>query len=315
MSRRRRWSDIQIEDPDPGVFVQSSLLVLWNVVMSPETLEVAWRCKSGTRVKDALALSDDLPGEVLHAEYVDARFVGVPLVPGISPENRVFECFGITLLLIKHTEASGDVIMCQPSQTVVQRGCCKTMVMRVAGKRPTDFSGLPRNAALALWELNRGSFAEVYMKALVRAAKLHETYVRNFAVKRNIPVKVFKMEALTRCAITRENLERLRLTATAAWPMGLCPIQLGWSQVSEWTCSHDVCRRLPKKKKEFVDSLAHRCSAGQISSQVLNKRSANPSLPSVRMDGNDSSYVERADVAELFVCRICQCTSWHGRHV
>ena len=60
MPRKRRWSDEEIEDPDPGVLVQSSLLALWNVVMSPETLEGAWRCKSGSLVKDALALSDDL---------------------------------------------------------------------------------------------------------------------------------------------------------------------------------------------------------------------------------------------------------------
>ena len=87
---------------------QTSLWVLWNVVIWPETLERALRSPGGGRVKDVLQLKDDLPHEILQAEYVDVRFIGVPLEPGISPENRVYECFGISLVMIKHTEAFAD---------------------------------------------------------------------------------------------------------------------------------------------------------------------------------------------------------------
>ena len=109
--KRSRWSYDDIDDVEPRFPEQTSLCVLWNVVIRPETLARAWKCRGSVLVKDVLELKDDLPYEFLQAKYVDVRFVGVPLEPGISPENRVYECFGISLVVIKHTRAFDDVFL------------------------------------------------------------------------------------------------------------------------------------------------------------------------------------------------------------
>ena len=87
---------------------------------------------------------------------------------------------------------------------------------------------------------------------------------------KNIPLKNFKKEGLARCTMTKANIERLRLNMFGDGAMGRCPVQLGWSPLSEWMCSGDVCRQ-SSKQTEFVDLLACRCTCGQVSFQVVDK--------------------------------------------
>ena len=192
MSHRRRWSEDHVEATGRGVRAQTSLVVLWNAVLSSDRIKDAWQNGSGKRLKDVLGLPEkSFPVVVLDAEYVDVRFVGVPLVPGICPSDRVFECFGIALVLIKHTDWIEETSMCQPADHKTQRGCHKAMAMRVSGAHPRDLCDLPPKVALGLWELSSGSFAPMYLQALAQAASLHETYLRDFAIKKQHSVEEF----------------------------------------------------------------------------------------------------------------------------
>ena len=119
--KRQRWSDHDIDAVEPRLPEQTSLCVVWNVVLWPETLASAWASCGSNLVKDVLDLNHNFPDEFLQAKYVDVRFVGVPLEPGISPENRVYECFGISLVVIKHTRAFHEALYCQESSTPEQK--------------------------------------------------------------------------------------------------------------------------------------------------------------------------------------------------
>ena len=107
------------------------------------------------------------------------------------------------------------------------------------------------------------------MKALADAASEHESYVRDSCARKKLPAKLFKNEVLSRCTMTREILERLRLNGLSSTPLGVCPLQLGWTQEAEWCGSLDVCRQ--SKKQDFVDLLSERCRAGHVSLQVVKK--------------------------------------------
>ena len=147
--KRKAWSPSDIDVVNPRLPEQTSLCVLWNVVLGPETLERAWASSGNRLVKDVLLLNANFPVELLQATYVDVRFVGVPLEPGISPENRVYECSGISLVVIKHTQEFDNHFLCQPSKSPGQKGCCKTLVMRVEGNHPADLTDLPIFFALS----------------------------------------------------------------------------------------------------------------------------------------------------------------------
>ena len=182
--KRQRWSDHDIDAVEPRLPEQTSLCVLWNVVLWPETLASAWASCGSNLVKDVLGLNDNFPDEFLQATYVDVRFVGVPLEPGISPENRVYECFGISLVVIKHARTFDDVF-CQESNTKEQKQCCKTLVMRVQENHLSDLTSLPKNDALSLWEISTSIYGNVFLAALARAAVLHHTCVRNYGLKQH----------------------------------------------------------------------------------------------------------------------------------
>ena len=229
-SKRKVELSTLVEDANPHVPEQTSFCILWNVVLGPETLHRAWDSSRHHCLGDVLGLGDDFPVDLLRATLLDVRFVGVPLKPGVCADHRVYDCFGISLLVIKHRLSLPDVSFCQESRTDKQKGCCKCLVYRVRKTHRWFLKSLPMGKALTLWDLCRNSYTKVLLKDIAEAASKHEAYVRKYCAEKKLDVKSFKNEVLLRCSMTRQILERLRLNITEFSRLGFCPVQLGWTR-------------------------------------------------------------------------------------
>ena len=176
-----------------------------------------------------MGLGDDFHVDLLRATLLDVRFVGVPLKPGVCADHKVYECLGISLVVIKHRLSLPFLSYCRPSQSQKQRGCCKSLVYRVRETHRGLLTPLPEDDALTLWDIFKVARAKNILKDIAKAASLHEAYVRNFCVENKLDVKSFKNEVLLRCTMTREILERLRLNGIDSSSLGVCPLHLGWT--------------------------------------------------------------------------------------
>ena len=254
---------------NPHVLEQTSFCILWNVVLWPDKVQRAWDSCRDHCLGEVLGLGDGFPVDLLQASLLDVRFVGVPLKPGVCAAHRVYDCFGISLLVIKHRLSLPDVSYCQASKSEKQRGCCKCLVYCVRKTHRRLLKHLPYEHALTLWDIFRTCYTRSIVKDIAEAASMHEAYVRKYCAEKKLDVKSFKNEVLLRCSMTREISERLRLNSIESSPLGFCPVQLGWTQEAEWRGSCDVCRR--DKKQDFVDLLSERCRAGLVSLQVVRK--------------------------------------------
>ena len=268
-SKRKVELSTFVENTNPHVPEQTSFCILWNVVLGSETLQHAWDSCRHHCLGDVLGLDDDFPVDLLRATLLDVRFVGVPLKPGVCADHKVYECLGISLVVIKHSLSLPLLSYCRASRSQKQKGCCKSLVYRVRETNRGILSPLPEHDALTLWDIFKVARTKNILKDIAKAASLHEAYVRNFCVERKLDVKSFKNEVLLRCSVTREILERLRVNDIEVSPLGCCPVQLGWTQEAEWCGSRDVCRR--DKKQDFVDLLSERCRAGLVSLQGVRK--------------------------------------------
>ena len=187
---KRKAPDIDVVNP--RLPERTSLCVLWNVVLRPETLWRAWHCEDRRSVKDVLRLEGDWPVDLLEASYESVRFVGVPLKPGICPEMRCYDCLGIALVVIRSRRPLQRVSYCQKSRTFSQKECCKSLVLCVGEVQRTALHFIPRKDAVSLWDIFRINHTSFLLKALADAASEHESYVRDFCVRKEITFKVIQ---------------------------------------------------------------------------------------------------------------------------
>ena len=111
------WADVEAE-PDLPI----NFYVLWNVILQPHEIAFAWNFNMGDKVRALLALMPSCPACILDADFLDVRFIGVPLEPGIIPTDRCFDCFGITLLLCRGMPMRESVTMLGASSSGLQKG-------------------------------------------------------------------------------------------------------------------------------------------------------------------------------------------------
>ena len=76
--------------------------MLWNVILQPHEIAFAWGFNMGDKVRALFALTPDCPTCILDADFLDVRFIGVPLEPGI----KIFKTEGLArcLMVRQHLE-------------------------------------------------------------------------------------------------------------------------------------------------------------------------------------------------------------------
>ena len=158
-----------------------------------------------------------------------------------------------------------SVTMLGASSSGLQKGCCKTLILSGQWDGSSRFEAVPRKAAIGMYDLVDASKANPgYLDANSQAATQHEHYLRNWAQQHKLPVKIFKTEGLARCLMVRKHLEHLRLNIQCVEDLSMCPVQLGWADITEWRASKDPCRFLAKNK-----GLAHMLNAMPLRSSEL----------------------------------------------
>ena len=136
----------------------------------------------GEKVRAVLPLTRGCPECILDADFLDVRFIGVPLEPGILPTDRCFDCFGITLLLCRGMPVSESVTLLGASSSGSKEGCCHILILRGQWDDSACFEAVPRKVAIGMYDLVNASKANTqYLDAILQAATKHEQYLRNWA--------------------------------------------------------------------------------------------------------------------------------------